>query len=124
MLLFFSFFNDSSLTYSSSALLLCFLRHLVSQLLWNRGTENACVGLRNKSIFQIKPKLSDKCGENKQTNKQIVHCASVTYLLETVAVCTSSIILEGPRSKSGRLVGPEKEYMAGRQLSSLLGGAG
>lgn len=62
---------------SSSALLLCFLRHLVSQL-----------------------------------------------LLETVAVCTSSIILEGPRSKSGRLVGPEKEYMAGRQLSSLLEGAG
>lgn len=78
------------------------------------------VRLRNKSIFQIKPKLSDNCGEN----KQIVHCASVTYPLETVAVCTSSIILEGPRSKSGRLVGPEKEYMAGRQLSSLLGGAG
>lgn len=71
MLLFFSFFNNSSLTYSSSALLLCFLRHLVSQLLWNRGTENACVGLRNKSIFQIKPKLSDKCGENKQTNSAL-----------------------------------------------------
>lgn len=61
---------------SSSALLLCFLRHLVSQL-----------------------------------------------LLETVALCMCSLIPEGPRSKSGRLVGPENEYMAGRHLSSLLEGA-
>lgn len=81
------------------------------------------------SEIKVYFKLSQSCltnvvKTNKQTNKQIVHCASVTYLLETVAVCTSSIILEGPRSKSGRLVGPEKEYMAGRQLSSLLGGAG
>lgn len=77
-------------------------------------------GSEIKVYFKLSQSVSDKCGEN----KQIVHCASVTYLLETVAVCTSSIILEGPRSKSGRLVGPEKEYMAGRQLSSLLGGAG
>lgn len=82
------------------------------------------LGSEIKVYFKLSQSVSDKCGENKQTNKQIVHCASVTYLLETVAVCTSSIILEGPRSKSGRLVGPEKEYMAGRQLSSLLGGAG
>lgn len=77
-------------------------------------------GSEIKVYFKSSQGVSHKCGENKQT----VHCASVTYLLETVAVCTSSIILEGPRSKSGRLVGPEKEYMAGRQLSSLLGGAG
>lgn len=77
------------------------------------------------SEIKVYFKLSQSCLTNVvKTNKQIVHCASVTYLLETVAVCTSSIILEGPRSKSGRLVGPEKEYMAGRQLSSLLGGAG
>lgn len=54
---------------------------------------------------------------------KMMHCSSATYLLETAALCTCSVILEVPMSKSGMLVGPENEYMAGRHLSSLLEGA-
>lgn len=46
--------------------------------------------------------------------------SSATYLLETVALCRWPDVLGGPRSNSGRLVGPENEYMAGRNPSSLL----
>lgn len=45
---------------------------------------------------------------------------SATYLLESVALCRWPDVLGGPRSNSGRLVGPENEYMSGRRPTSLL----
>lgn len=47
----------------------------------------------------------------------------VSQLLESVALCKWPDVLVGSSSNSGRLVGPENEYMAGRNPSSLLEGA-
>lgn len=48
---------------------------------------------------------------------------SAAYLLESVPLCRCPDVLGGPRSNSGRLVGPENGYMAGRNPTPLLVGA-
>lgn len=40
--------------------------------------------------------------------------SSGTYWSQTVALCRLPDVIGGPRSNVGRLVGPENEYMAGR----------
>lgn len=104
--------NTVCCTYSSSTLLLFFLRHLASQLLPYRKDQvrtingntvtDGSISLRQSSYdTKVDAHLFDTC----------------------VVLCRWWDALGLPRSNSGRLVGPENEYMLGRKPTSLLAGA-
>lgn len=66
---------------------------------------------------------SSTCNDMAVMAGLVMCCRSVvTHLLECV-LCAWWDVLGCPRSNTGRLVGPENEYMAGRKPTSLLAGA-